>query len=114
MVFGQGNARELILFILECGNPENSKANHRLCLFQKKGKNSTANLNRNRIHLWNHNSLKDINLFIILYNHSLKTSQTEENCKVLISPLATFSIKRVGKLKLPYPLLFINIHKGTK
>ncbi len=30
-----------------------------------------------------------------------------------INPV-TFSIKRVGKLKLQYPLLFINIHKGTK
>ncbi len=28
--------------------------------------------------------------------------------------LASFYIKRVGQLKLLYPLLFINIHKGTK
>ncbi len=47
--------------------------------------------------------------------HGLKTSPPEGNCKVLAPiSLATFSIKRVGNLKLPYPLLFINIHKRTK
>ncbi len=48
-------------------------------------------------------------------NHWLKTSPTEGTCKVLASiSLVTFSIKMMGKLKLPYPLLFINIHKGIK
>ncbi len=48
-------------------------------------------------------------------HHRLKASPTEGNFKVLASiSVATFSIKRVGMLKLPYPLLFINIHKGTK
>ncbi len=47
--------------------------------------------------------------------HRLKTSPTKSNYMVLASiSKATFSIKMVWKLKLLYPLLFINIHKGTK
>ncbi len=39
-------------------------------------------------------------------DHGLKTSPTEGKCKVLASSsLSTFYIKRVGKLRLPYPLL---------
>ncbi len=47
--------------------------------------------------------------------HRLKISPTVGNHKVLASiGLVTFYIKRAGKLKLSYPLKFINIHKGTK
>ncbi len=46
--------------------------------------------------------------------HGLKKCQ-QGNCKVLATiSLATLFIKSVGKHLLSYPLLFINIHKGTK
>ncbi len=52
--------------------------------------------------------------YLEVKDHRLKTSPTEGIHQVLTSiGLATFYIKRVGKLKLPYPLWFINIHKGT-
>ncbi len=51
----------------------------------------------------------------VMLCHGLKTLPTKGNCKVLASiSLATFAIKPVAKLNLPYPMLFINIHKHTK
>ncbi len=45
----------------------------------------------------------------------LKSSSPEGNCKVVASiSLVNFFIKIEGKLRLLYPLLFINIHKGNK
>ncbi len=50
-----------------------------------------------------------------LVSNSEQGLKTEGNCKVLASiSLDTFFIKNMRKLTLLYPLLFINIHKGTK
>ncbi len=53
----------------------------------------------------------------ILRDHRLKILPKEGKCKILASTQSSYLLyqaNRVEKIMLPYLLLFINIHNGTK
>ncbi len=58
---------------------------------------------------WSFNDM--LHLTSSLDDHILKTSKREGNCNILTS--INLAIKSAWKLKLLYPLLFINIYRGT-